>query len=106
MMTQSYLHRPNLKMLEKLPKWLPIAVALYVLTVVLNSIAGTGDAQAAFTITTSIVWYSAICFNLCLVGAGLVSLLKALVALWETWTEAKIFIDRVWKIATQVSGSK
>eukprot|EP00210_Caulerpa_lentillifera_P002617 g2504.t1 len=99
MMTQSYIHRPNRMMLEKLPKWLPVAVALYVLTAVLNSIAGTGDARLAFTVTTSIVWYSAICFNLCLVGAGLFSLLKALVAAWETWNEAKTFIDRVWKIA-------
>eukprot|EP00210_Caulerpa_lentillifera_P004768 g4552.t1 len=99
-MKQSCFQFPNQKLFEKLPKWLPAFITLFSLSVVLNSISGDIDSRVVFSSTNSIVWYAAICLNITLLATGLFSLSKTALSAWETWNEAKTFIDRVWKITT------
>lgn len=102
-MKQSSFDSQACTVLEKVPKRLSLAAALFVFSVFLNSAVGHGDTREEFAITTSVVWYTAIGFNFSLLVAGLFTLAKTFLSTWEAWTEANTFIDRVWRIAVHVS---
>ncbi|GMH36424.1 hypothetical protein BSKO_04292 [Bryopsis sp. KO-2023] len=96
--------QPGALLLDRVPGWFSAAVLLGGCSFLMGSLGGRVE-LSALAVAGIATGYVLLAVNILLVCFGAYSAWHKSLGLWESWQEAGRFIERIWQIVTQGSGS-